>query len=79
MKIIFDGYQSKNEFDVNGDAPDNIIDEFKKDQKCKELMDKYIDNNNKIKNIIQQNKEILKEIKENFNEFKNDYYPEYMI
>ena len=60
--------------DIPTEAKDVLLEKWKSDQ-----LQEYKERNIKIRALVAQNKETLKEIKEGFNEFVQEDYPEYYL
>jgi len=60
--------------DTPTEAKDVLLEKWKSDQ-----LQEYKERNIKIRALVAQNKETLKEIKEGFNEFVQEDYPEYYL
>ena len=77
-KLIYNSMYNINEFDV---SRNNLLKEIPGDfiDKNNDLMELYKENLKKVNEIQQQNKEILGTLKDKFNEYIKNTYPEYFI
>jgi hypothetical protein len=77
-KLIYNSMYNINEFDV---SRNNLLKEIPSDfiDKNNDLMVLYKENLKKVNEIQQQNKEILGTLKDKFNEYIKNNYPEYFV
>ena len=83
MKLIYSNFNNESKFSINISQiqdpminTDKILEEF---TKVDTKMYKYLKNHEKIKEINKENKELLTNLREDFNEFIDKEYPEYQL